>query len=326
MELVEDVSNWYVRLSRARFWAPDRAADPAAVAALHEALVTAARLLAPAAPFASDWLHRALLGDEQPVHLADFPVSRGRRDPALEAAMDAVRRLASLARAAREEGGLRVRQPLARLRVAVPGALRGPVLDALLPLLAAEVNVREAVVVSDEDLVHLRGKPDFRSLGKRFGKRTPEIAARVKELSADALRSLEGGAPIQLPGGDEIRPEDVSVERDVAGDWIVQSEGAFVAALDPALTDELRREGLARELVNRVQRMRKEAGLEYTDRIALWIDGAPAARDAARAHAAYLREETLARSLAVGERCPQAELEQDHDLDGLAVVVGLRRS
>jgi isoleucyl-tRNA synthetase len=325
MELVDDLSNWYVRLSRARFWAPDRAADPAAVGALHEALLTAARLLAPAAPFASDWLHRALLGADRSAHLADFPLSRGRRDPALEAAMDAVRRLASLARAAREEGTLRVRQPLARLRVAVPAALRGPGLDALLPLLAAEVNVREAVVVSDEDLVRLRGKPDFRSLGKRFGKRTQEVAAGVKELSAEELRRLEAGETVLLPGGDEVRPEDVIVEREVAGDWIVQSEGAFVAALDPTLTDELRREGLARELVNRVQRMRKEAGLEYTDRIDLWVDGGEAARSAALAHADYLREETLARSLAVGERCPEAELEQRHELDDLEVVVGLRR-
>jgi isoleucyl-tRNA synthetase len=325
MELVDDLSNWYVRLSRARFWAPDRDADPAAVATLHEALVTVARLLAPAAPFASDWLHRALLGDDRSVHLADFPVPRGRRNAALEAAMDAVRRLASLARAAREEGGLRVRQPLARLRVAVPAALRGPLFDSLLPLLAAEVNVREAVVVSDQDLVRLRGKPNFRSLGKRFGKQTPEIAARVKELPADVLRSLEAGAPYELAGAGEILPEDVTVEREVAGDWIVQSEGAFVAALDPTLDDALRREGLARELVSRVQRMRRDAGLAYTDRIALWVDGAPPVREAAQAHAASLREETLARSLAVGERCSDADLEQRHDLDGQEAILALRR-
>jgi isoleucyl-tRNA synthetase len=325
VELVDDLSNWYVRLSRARFWAPDREADAAAVATLYEALVTVARLLAPAAPFASDWLHRALLGEDRSVHLADFPTPRGRRDAALEASMDAVRRLASLARAAREERGLRVRQPLARLRVAVPAKLRSPALDALLPLLAAEVNVREAVVVSDEDLVRLRGKPNFRSLGKRFGKQTPEVAARVKELPADALRSLEAGNAVELPGAGEILPEDVSVEREVAGDWIVQSEGAFVAALDPTLSDELRQEGLVRELVSRVQRMRKDAGLAYTDRIALWVDGAPAVREAAQAHAASLREETLARALAVGERCSAPDLEQRHDLDGHEALVSLRR-
>jgi isoleucyl-tRNA synthetase len=324
MTLVDDVSNWYVRLSRDRFWAPDQEADPAAVATLHEVLVAVARLLAPAAPFASDWLHRALTAGAS-VHLADFPTGQGRRDDALEAAMDAVRRLASLARAAREAGSLRVRQPLARIRVAVPAALRGPLLDSLLPLLAAEVNVREAVVVSDEDLVRVRGKANFRSLGKRFGKQTPEVAKQVAALPGDVLRALEAGTPYALEGYGEIVPEDVTVEREVAGDWIVQSEGAFVAALDPALDDDLRREGLARELVNRIQRMRKDAGFEYTDRIALWIDGPPELRDAATAHAAEIRRETLARGLAVGERCAAPDLEQEHDLDGTPALVALRR-
>lgn len=324
LDLVDDLSNWYVRLSRARFWAPDRDADPAAVATLREALVTVAQLLAPAAPFASDWLHRALEGGRS-VHLADFPVSRGRRDPALESAMDAVRRLASLARAAREEAGIRVRQPLGRLRVAVPAAVRGAALERLLPLLAEEVNVREAVVVSDEDLVRLRAKPNFRSLGKRFGKETPAVAARVKELPEVALRRLEAGETVALEGVGDVLPEDVSVEREVAGDWVVQSEGAYVAALDPTLTDELRSEGLARELVSRIQRMRKEAGYEVSDRIALWIDGADSVRAAARAHATWIGEETLARSLAVAERATGADLEQRHDLDGAEAVIALRR-
>jgi isoleucyl-tRNA synthetase len=322
--LVDDLSNWWVRLSRARFWTPDREADPAAVATLHEALLVTARLLAPAAPFVSDWLHRALAGDRS-VHLADFPASGGRRDPGLEGAMDGVRRLASLARAAREAASLRVRQPLARLRVAVPAGLRGEVLDSLLPLLATEVNVREAEVVSDRDLVRLRGKPNFRSLGKRFGKETPQVAARVKELPDEALRSLEAGAAVALDGYGTILPEDVTVEREVAGDWLVQSDGPFVAAVDPTLDDELRREGLARELVSRVQRMRKEAGYAYTDRIELYVDGAEATREAALAHADSLREETLARSLAIGERCDAPDLEQRHDLDGHEAILALRR-
>jgi isoleucyl-tRNA synthetase len=209
--------------------------------------------------------------------------------------------------------------------VAVPAALRGPALDALLPLLSAEVNVRRTSVVSDEDLVRLRAKPNFRSLGKRFGKRTPEVAGRVAELGAEAIRRLESGGAVDLPGVGEILHEDVTVEREVAGDWVVQSEGPFVVALDPALDDDLRSEGLARELVNRVQRMRKDAGFEYSDRIALWIDGAEPVREAARAHAARLREETLARELAVGERSPAADLEQRHDLDGHEAIVGVRR-
>jgi isoleucyl-tRNA synthetase len=130
---------------------------------------------------------------------------------------------------------------------------------------------------------------------------------------------------VALEGFGDVLPEDVSVEREVAGDWVVQSEGAFVTALDPTLTDELRSEGLARELVSRVQRMRKEAGYEVSDRIALWIDGADAVRAAARAHAAWIGEETLARKLAIAERSAGADLEQRHDLDGHEAVIALRR-
>src|SRR6185312_12250304 len=124
--VVDDVSQWYVRVNRVRVWAPDSTADPAALATLHEALSTVSQLLAPAAPFVSDWLHRALAGTS--VHLARFPIPRGLRKPELETAMDAVRRLASLARSAREERNIRVRQPLGRMQVAVPVGARGPAL------------------------------------------------------------------------------------------------------------------------------------------------------------------------------------------------------
>ena len=326
--VVDDLSNWYVRLSRARFWAPDRAADPAAVATLYEVLVTTARLLAPAAPFASDWIHQALTGSS--VHLASFPEPSVARDEPLEAAMDAVRRLASLGRAAREEGGLRVRQPLARMQVAVPAAVRGALFDQLLPLLIVEVNVRDvAVVASDADLVRLRAKPNFRALGKRYGKRTPAVAAAAAQLAPEQLRELEKGgtATLALPDGDAVfHPEDVVVEREVASEWLVQSSGPYVAALDPALTPALRREGLARELVSRIQRLRKEAGYDVATRIALWIDGDPAVLDAAAAHADFIRGETLARGLHTGARAPQADLEQETALDDLPVVLGVSRT
>jgi isoleucyl-tRNA synthetase len=324
--VVDDLSNWYVRTNRARFWAPDREADPAAVATLHACLVTVARLLAPAAPFASDWLHRALTAES--VHLARFPEG-GERDEALERAMDAVRRLATLARSARETGDLRVRQPLARMQVAVPAAARGAEFDALLPLLAAEVNVKAvAIAESDADLVRLRGKPNFRSLGRRFGKRTPVVAAAAGSLDASALRTLESGASIEMALEGEritIEPEDVAVERDVASDWLVQSAGPFVAALDPRLDEALRAEGLARELVNRVQRLRKEAGLEYTSRIALFVDGDAGTLDALRPHAGNIGEETLARRLDFGARAPKPDYEQHVALDDVMLTVGFTR-
>ncbi|HEX9633318.1 MAG TPA: isoleucine--tRNA ligase, partial [Gemmatimonadales bacterium] len=281
----QDLSNWYVRVNRGRFWAPDATADPAALATLHEALVTLCRLLAPAAPFVSDAIHRRLTGTS--VHLARMPEPRPPGDPGLAGAMDAVRRLATLARAARDQAGLRVRQPLARMRVAVPAAARDHALTALLALLADEVNVRTITFADDHELVRLRGKPNFRALGKVYGKATPRAARAAEGLDAAALRTLETGGEVtvEADGGPfRFRSEDVVIEREVATDWLVQSEGAFVVALDPTVTDELRREGLARELVNRVQRFRKEAGYQYTTRVILSVSGDPEIEAAAAAH------------------------------------------
>ena len=325
--VVDDLSNWYVRLNRARFQAPDGDADGDALATLHEALVTVTRLLAPAAPFASDWLHRALDGGS--VHTARFPPAGSARLPSLEAAMDAVRRLSSLARAAREAGTLRVRQPLARMQVAVPAAVQGIDFESLLPLLAAEVNVHAVEIVSsDTELVRLRAKPNFRSLGKRYGKRTPAVAQACAALPADQLRRLERGESVDVELDGErvpILPDDVVVEREVTSDWLVQSDGPFVVALDPHLTDALTGEGLAREIVNRVQRTRKDAGFQFTTRIALWLDGPPVLVQAAQAHAASIGQETLARVVYAGARCAAPELEQRTEIDGMEVVVGVRR-
>ena len=326
--VVDDLSNWYVRLSRSRFWAPDREADPAAVATLHEALATVARLLAPAAPFASDWMHRALAGTS--VHLERFPVPRGQREGGLEAAMDAVRRLASLARSVRNEASLPVRQPLRRMYVAVPAAVRGEAFDQLMELLRLEVNVKSIELVSsDAELVRLKAKPNFRSLGKRYGKRTPEVAAAVSDLSQEQLRTTEAGQSLALALADgtavSIEPEDVTVEREVASQWLVKSEGPYVVALDPELDDALRGEGFAREVVNRVQRLRKEAGYEYTTRIQLWIDGGAAALEALRPHGGFIQEETLARSLKLGARASGPDGEQRLEMDGLGVTLGVRR-
>lgn len=325
--VVGDLSNWYVRLSRSRFWAPGKEAEPAAVRTLYDALLTVSRLLAPAAPFASDWLHRALTGES--VHLATFPVPGAARDGELEEAMGSVRRLASLARAAREAKSLKVRQPLGRMRVALPHAADGAQFRGMLPLLAQEVNVREVeVVVSDADLVRLRAKPNFRSLGKRYGKRTPEAATAAARLSADQLRALEAGNTVRLNGNGEpweYGPDDVTVEREVITDWLVQSAGSYVAALDPELTDELRGEGLAREIVNRIQRLRKDAGYPYTARIDVWIDGADPLLDAVRVHAESIRGETLALTLQHGTRASHADKEETVEIDGHRAVIAVAR-
>jgi isoleucyl-tRNA synthetase len=321
--VVDDLSNWYVRLSRARFWAPDRDADAAAVATLRECLTTVVRLLAPAAPFAADWIHRALTG--QSVHLSAFPTSGGRRNEPLERAMAAARTLASLGRAARETRNIRVRQPLATMRVAVPAGVRGAEFEGLLSLVQSEVNVREVRPVdSDADLVRLRAKPNFRALGKRFGKRTQEAAAAVATLDVAELRVLEDGGTVLLAGL-EVTRDEVAVEREVTSDWLVQSEGPYVVALDPELSDGLRAEGMAREVVSRVQRMRKEAGYEYTTRIRLWVRGAEAVEQAVRHHAGFISEETLARALVIGDKAEAPDLEQQLDLEGATVLVAIRR-
>jgi len=321
--VVDDLSTWYVRLNRPRFWAPDRAADEAALATLHECLATVAKLLAPAAPFLSDWLHRALAGTS--VHLQRFPLDQGRREPDLVTAMSAVRRLASLARAARETRGLKGRQPLARMQLAIPAAVRGPVLADLLDILVAEVNVKTfQVVESDDELVTLRAKANFRSLGKRYGKATPQAAEAVATLPAAALHGLERGESVRS-GEWEFFPEDVTVTRDVASDWVVQAEGPYVVALDPVLTPDLIEEGLAREVVNRVQRLRKDADFEYTTRIDLSVSGAPDIVRAVEAFQDYVMGETLARRLQLGNLLEDADITREVDIEGRAATLGLRR-
>jgi isoleucyl-tRNA synthetase len=322
-----DLSNWYVRVNRARFWAPDAHADRAALATLFEALITATRLLAPAAPFVSDALHRRLTGTS--VHLAPFPEDQGRRDAGLEGAMAAVRTLASLARAARDGAGLRVRQPLAAMRVALPATVAAAALERLLPLLAEEVNVKRVDrVASDEDLVRLKAKPNFASLGKIYGRQTPAAAETARTLTADLLRRLEAGEHVEVERDGRrfaFRPEDVVVEREVKGDWLVQSGGPYVVALDPALSAALKHEGLAREAVNRIQRLRKEAGYDYAIRIVVSISGASAVLEAVRAQASFIAGETLARRLEIGSDLPHPDLSQGVEIDGWDVVISLRQ-
>ena len=322
-----ELSNWYVRVNRRRFWAPDAKADPAALATLHETLVTVTRLLAPAAPFVSDAVHRRLTGE--PAHVARFPEDAARGAPELDAAMDAVRRLASLARATREEAGLKVRQPLGCMRVAVPASVLGPAFESFLEILRAEVNVKTVEVVgSDVELVRLRGKPNFRSLGKTYGRETPQAAKAAETLNGEALRRLEQGESVATTVNErtfEFQPDDIVVERDVVTDWLVQSDGPIVVALDPRISEALRQEGLAREIVNRVQRLRKEAGYDYNTRIVLGIAGSDELAAAAEAFRAVIQDETLARRLDIGSEAASPDVREDVSIDGRQTVLSVRR-
>ena len=326
--LVDDVSNWYVRINRKRFWAVDSSADPAALGTLHAVLVTVARLLAPTAPFMSDWMHRQLTGAS--VHLASFPrPAATAEDPALHGAMDAVRRLTSMIRSVREDIRLNVRQPLARVRVAVPAQVRGPLFTQLLAILRVEVNVKAVEVVeADTDLVRLKPKANFRALGKRYGKETPRAAAAAGSLSQEQLRQLEAGAEVTQEVEGAIwtyQPDDVSVEREVVTSWPTESDGPYVVALDPERSDALMAEGFAREVVSQVQRARKDAGYEFTTRIRLAIDGANGEVTSLQPHTAFIKEETLARELLLGSRLPVADLEQEIDIDGHKVTIGVKQ-
>jgi len=308
-----DVSKWYLRLTRARFY--DVATDDqrAAFATLREVLLVTARLLAPFTPFVADWLHRALTGGldaGESVHLADYvrPAAATASDDAhaLGAAMEAVRRLVNLGRAAREDVGINVRQPLATLVAVAPlhEARVTGALHALAPVLAAELNVKSVQwATSGDALVTLEAKANFRALGKRFGKSTPLAAQAVNALGSDALRAFERAEPISIAvdGVDHaLELGDLTILRRAAGAYAVQEEGGYVAALDATITPELRAEGLAREVVSRVQRLRKEIGLDVSDRIALTVWGDAHVEAAVRTHEAYVAGEVLARTLDLG--------------------------
>lgn len=324
----DEVANWYVRRSRDRFYEVDGADNRAAFATLHEVLVVSCRLLAPIAPFLTDWMHRELTGDS--VHLAPFVrASRPPRDPALEAAMNAVRQLAALGRAAREEAKIKVRQPLTRA-VCVAPSVDQRLLGQLLPILAAELNVKRIEFAgSEETLVTLRAKPNFRALGKRFGKKTPLAAAAITAFTSDDLRGFEAGRPLAVTVDGEthmLTPEDLEVQKSASGALLVQDAAGFVTAIDPTVTEELRLEGVARELISRVQRMRKEAGLAVSDRIRLAIAGDAPIDASVTKHTGWISSEVLATELLHDPDSLQDPLaKQVVDLDGIAARIALTR-
>ncbi|HMH85607.1 MAG TPA: isoleucine--tRNA ligase [Gemmatimonadaceae bacterium] len=331
----EDVSKWYVRQSRHRFYDVDGEDNRAAFATLHEIIAVTCRLLAPFAPFITDWVHRELTGGS--VHLAPFTRGvSGAIDVDLERAMGHIRTLTTLGRAAREDAGVKVRQPLARLVCVVPArgtASKGAagVLEELSPLLAAELNIKTVQFISSaDDLVTLKARPNFRSLGKKFGKDTPLAAEAVQALSSEALAEFEAGKPLYVSVGNESRElslEDLTVVRTASGDMVVKEEGGYFAALDSVVTRELRLEGLAREVVSRVQRLRKELGFAVSDRITLRVGGGAEIQEAVKAFQKWIADEVLALKVAVGEKIDGTHATtHTFDLDGQSVEVALERA
>jgi isoleucyl-tRNA synthetase len=325
--LNEDLSNWYVRRSRQRFWGNADAPDSrAAFRTLWEVLVAVVRVVAPVTPFVADWLHRGLTGES--VHLAPFPeADPGAIREELEEGMAAVRALVSLGRAAREEVQIKVRQPLGRMYAVVPGA--DGLDDTLLALLKEELNVKDvAFLGSAEGLVNLVGKPNFRSLGPRFQKESEQAARAIRALSTEELAAFRQGNPVSIQLGETthlLDAEDLEVVEEAAEGLVVQGDGSFTVALDPTLDEQLRKEGIARELVNRIQRFRKDSGLEITDRISVGIFGPVEVQVAAREFQSFISGEVLALEFRVGEEVPDTKgpASLEVDLDGRAVTLTL---
>ncbi len=325
----DDVANWYVRQSRKRFYDVDGADNRAAFATLHEVLVVVNRLLAPVAPFLTDWMHRELTGVS--VHLASY-VRDGRpaSDPPLERAMEAVRTLATLGRGAREQAGINVRQPLGRMVCVAPGVPEAA-LRELLPVLAAELNLKSIdLATSGDALVTLEAKPNFRALGKKFGKQTPLAAAAVARFESEHLRRLEAGDELVVTVDGEthaVNLDDLTIVRRASGSLVVQEQHGFFAAIDPAITPELRSEGVAREVISRVQRMRKEAGLAVSDRIRLRVSGDALALESCEAHRVRIAEEVLATAISIAavQRMDDTMVRQSVDLDGIHADLALTK-
>jgi isoleucyl-tRNA synthetase len=327
--LNDDLSNWYVRRSRARFWGNADSTDArAAFRTLWEVLECVARLVAPITPMVADWLHRSLAGGS--VHLASFPQAEmSLVDKELEEGMTGVRALTSLGRAAREDVQIRVRQPLGKMYAVTPGnrSLEGE----LLSLLKDELNVKEVDFLgSSEGLVTLTAKPNFRALGPRFQKASEAAAQAIRELSPEALGAFRQGevVEIQVNGkGYPLQEEELEVLEEAQGDLVVQGDGVYTAALDPELSPELKAEGVARELVNRIQRLRKDSGLAITDRISLGIHGVEEVLESAGSHQEFITGETLATSYqAQGGALSGYEFVKEVDLDGLSAQIGISRA
>ena len=292
-DFIDDLSNWYVRLSRRRFWRGD---DPAAFSTLHDCLLGVSKLLAPLTPFVTDEIYDNLDGSEPSVHLCDFP-EPGERDEQLEWQMEVVRDAVELGRAARGHAKMKVRQPL-REAVVVAADRERTAIESLEMLLTDELNVKAVRYVSEADeLGRFEVKPNYRALGPRFGKQMPQVAAAIASLDPSRLRDGDR-AGINIDGQEhEIGPDDVLITLQPLEGYQVERSGTHAVALNLELDDELRREGLAREVVHAVQGARKDSGLNVEDRIALTLGGDGELVDAARAHEDYVARETLATSV-----------------------------
>jgi isoleucyl-tRNA synthetase len=351
---IEDLTNWYIRRSRRRFWKSEDDGDKQqAYATLYHVLIELCKIAAPFTPFIAEEIYRNLtqfgssnvkkskvesqgadlgpsdlqtLDFPESVHLCDFPTAAGaKRDIALETQMRIVMDVVSMGRQLRKDRDAKVRQPLRRLDVVSRDSGLLNQVGELKQIVAEELNVREVIFDDDETgLATLSAKANFKTLGKKFGKQVQQINQAVQKLSLEDLKIAAAGKGITLKIGSEmfeLAGEDIVVERIPKAGLAVQAQGALVVALDLELDDDLIREGLARELVNNVQTLRKTSGLEVTDRIHLKISSDGAVYEAIAAFADYIKSEVLALSIATVDNSGEAV-----DLNGHACVIAIEKA
>lgn len=307
--VLDKLSNWYVRLNRKRFWSRGLDDDKlAAYQTLQTCLTTIAKLMAPVAPFFSDRLYRDLTdgSEAKSVHLADFPkADTAAIDSALEERMDIAQRLTSLVLSLRKKANIKVRQPLAKMLVPAADAHDAQVLEAIADIVKTEVNVKRLeIVAADNEVFVKRVDPDFKKLGPKFGKQMKQAAAAIKALDRAQIAQLERDGHITLTLDGTAHTVDIAdvkiISEDIPG-WLVANEDALTVALDIDITPELFREGLAREIINRVQNIRKKRGYDITDHIVLQFLPGPEIDDVIKDYGEYIAAQVLADAVTVAD-------------------------
>jgi isoleucyl-tRNA synthetase len=300
----DDLSNWYVRLNRKRFWGKEMSADKlSAYQTLYTCLMTVAKLLAPFAPFYADQLYKDLGGQLDSVHLDLFPVANEaqiNRD--LEARMQMAQKITSMVLALRRKVNIKVRQPLQAIMIPAVDAEQKAHIEAVKQLIMNEVNVKELRFVEGAGVLVKKVKCNFRTMGKKFGKLMKGVAAAMDQLSQEQIAQLEQQGSISIEvEGQALTVEAVDVDiisEDIPG-WLVANEGNLTVALEVELTEELKNEGMARELINRIQNIRKESGLEITDRISVVLAPNADVEKSVESFGDYIKTQVLADSIEV---------------------------
>ncbi len=312
----DDLSNWYVRLNRKRFWGKEMSEDKrSAYETLYTCLMTISKLLAPFAPFYADQLYVDLGGEKDSVHLDAFPVAdESMIDEDLEARMEMAQKITSMVLALRRKVNIKVRQPLQSMMIPATEEQKRHI-EAVKDLIMHEVNVKELKFVEGTGILVKKVKCNFRTMGKKFGKMMKSVAAAVDTLSQEQIAELEANGRLTIVPIDSVDPieiltEDVEIiSEDIPG-WLVSNEGNLTVALEVELTDELRQEGMAREIINRIQNIRKDSGLEITDRIHVTLAPNEEIQKAVAGYGDYIKTQVLADDITIA---PNEGVEVDFD-------------